>query len=251
LQVLDWFRRLRKATRKLVLPSRETNSARSQIKLDLSKFSPPEVDAVARLAAHHGLLIEILQPCVALAHDSGSRDRISAAVRQYRDQSRELAAEVTKLGADAADLIDIQSVALVEFGQALRGADYFERLISAYIGYGIIHDFFAELADVYPRAQANLVRRTVANAELWKWLASELQKATIADSQLSNRLALWGRSVVADCLLEVWRVLGKSSSSVRLTRGRLGQTEFREIEPLVTSLVASHSERMAALELTA
>ena len=249
--MLDWFRKLRKATRKLVLPSRETNSARSQIKLDLSKFSPPAVDAIARLAAHHELLIEILDPCIALAQSKESREQVSAGVRHYKSQSRELASQVSKLGADAADLIEVHETALAEFSAELRGVDYFERLVTVYIGYGILTDFFAELADAYPRAQASVIRKATEKADLWQWLASELRTAIRADAQLANRLALWGRSIVADCLLEVWRNLDRTAHPGRLVPKRAGQTEFREIEPLVTALVASHSERMAVLDLTA
>jgi hypothetical protein len=251
LRVLDWFRKLRKATRKLVLPSREANSARSQNKLDLSKFSPPAVDSLARLAAHQEILIAMLSPCVSLAPIPEDGKRISEEIDRYRQQARELAAAVAGMGSDSADAIESQEATLAEFAAALAGADYYERLTAAFIGFGIIRDFFEELSDVYPKPAATAIRKALPKAEFWDWVAANLLAAMRADSRLANRLALWARSIVADCLLEVWRCLGHQGQAARFTPMRRNSTQFRELEPLVTALVSHHSSRMAKLELTA
>lgn len=249
--MLDWFRKLRKATRKLVLPSREANSARSQNKLDLSKFSPPVDVAIARLAAHQAILIEILGPCVPLASSSERGERIAQCVSSYRAQARKLAGELSKMGSDPADSLEAQEALLGDFANSLAGADYYERLASAYIGFGIIRDFFYELAGSYAKPQSAVIRKSLEEDDFWNWLPADLLAAMRLDARLANRLALWSRSIVADCLLEVWRTLGRAEAAAGYRPNRGGGTQFRELEPLVTALVARHSERMAKLELTA
>jgi hypothetical protein len=77
---------------------------------------------------------------------------------------------------------------------------------------------------------------------------------SIADNpSLANDLALFGRAIVADALLEVRDMvsfealnLGKSADVVSLTR-----EQFKLLEPLTSELISQHTLRMDALGLTA
>jgi len=77
---------------------------------------------------------------------------------------------------------------------------------------------------------------------------------SIADNpSLANDLALFGRAIVADALLEVRDMvsfealnLGRSEDVVSLTR-----EQFKLLEPLTSELISQHTLRMDALGLTA
>jgi hypothetical protein len=71
--------------------------------------------------------------------------------------------------------------------------------------------------------------------------------------QLTNDLALFGRAIVADALLELRDMSSftdlmrdKPADAVELTR-----EQFKILEPLTTELIAAHTLRMDALGLTA
>jgi hypothetical protein len=77
--------------------------------------------------------------------------------------------------------------------------------------------------------------------------------------QLASRLALWGRRLMGDVLLELRaafdnRKLAGVSKGKRLTieeERRVNLSAYSKLEPLITELIAAHSLRMDAIGLAA
>ena len=78
--------------------------------------------------------------------------------------------------------------------------------------------------------------------------------AIAQDPKLGHKLALFGRMVVADCLLEIRnsisfeKVLPEGSYKTDTERTR---AQFKALEPYTSELIAAHTVRMDQLGLTA
>jgi len=79
------------------------------------------------------------------------------------------------------------------------------------------------------------------------------------DPTLASRLALWGRRVMGDVLLELRaafdnRKLAGVTRTAQLTleqEREVNLAAYSKLEPLVSELIAAHSVRMDAIGLTA
>jgi len=77
--------------------------------------------------------------------------------------------------------------------------------------------------------------------------------------QLESRLALWGRRLMGDVLLEVRAAFDnrklagiKDGSKLTIEQERVVNLEsYSKIEPLVTEMITTHTLRMDALGLSA
>ncbi len=79
------------------------------------------------------------------------------------------------------------------------------------------------------------------------------------DLQLGSRLALWGRRIMGDVLLELRaafdnRKLAGITKNKKLTideERAVNLASYSKLEPLITELIGAHTMRMDALGLTA
>jgi len=79
------------------------------------------------------------------------------------------------------------------------------------------------------------------------------------DVQLGSRLALWGRRIMGDVLLELRaafdnRKLAGITKNKKLTieeERAVNLASYSKLEPLITELIGAHTMRMDALGLTA
>lgn len=119
---------------------------------------------------------------------------------------------------------------------------------------------FSLLEDNYLRVSKGLTpaRRIRIEAMLSDNSLNDFCQQALADAisnlpQLSNDLALFGRAIVADALLEVRDSVSfddvlrnPPANQVDLTR-----EQFKILEPITSELVANHTLRMDSLGLTA
>ena len=77
--------------------------------------------------------------------------------------------------------------------------------------------------------------------------------------QLNSRLALWGRRIMGDVLLELRaafdnRKLAGIAKSKKLSieeERKVNLAAYSQLEPLITELIGAHTMRMDAIGLTA
>ncbi|MFM1958435.1 MAG: hypothetical protein RI929_798 [Actinomycetota bacterium] len=173
---------------------------------------------------------------------------------KYYSKHSELIPLLTKLGVEASALESLYGPSMNQLLQRTRGADFFEDMMRNYIVFGMLQDSFRRLAKGLTPAKRLKVEELLAAQELEKLAQATLSSAIDADSKLGHRMALYGRMVVADCLLEIRnlvdfdKVLPASNYQDETERTR---AQFKTLEPYTSELIAAHTVRMDQLGLTA
>jgi hypothetical protein len=158
------------------------------------------------------------------------------------------------LGVEVSQLEDKYGASINKLLERSRGADFFEDTMRNYIVFGMLEDSFRKLAKGLTPARRLKVEELLSAQELEKLSQATLLSAISADPKLGHRMALYGRMVVADCLLEIRnmidfdKVLSSSSYKDETDRTR---AQFKVLEPYTSELIASHTVRMDQLGLTA
>ncbi|WP_430592571.1 ferritin-like fold-containing protein [Humidisolicoccus flavus] len=133
------------------------------------------------------------------------------------------------------------------FARDARGADWYELLLTLYVATGLLNDFYVAFAaglEDEPREEVLKVIRLESGHEV---LSSLLRQAMDDNPRLASRLALWGRRLVGDTLLEMYAAMeGRDDQS----ESRGSDSEVARIEPAFASIVAEHTRRMDSLGLT-
>ena len=133
------------------------------------------------------------------------------------------------------------------FTRATSGADWYELLLSLHVTSGLLVDFFVAYAGSLPEAAKGPVLRALERETGQPILFELLQSAIAKNPRLASRLALWGRRLVGDTLLQMYIAVNGGDQST-LADAAPGEGM---LEPAFEDLVAGHSRRMDALGLTA
>ena len=99
----------------------------------------------------------------------------------------------------------------------------------------------------------------MADKTFEKYAVKALRESMQQDPTLASRLALWGRRVMGDVLLELRAAFDNRKLAGVTRTGQLTLEQEREanlaayskLEPLISELIAAHSVRMDAIGLTA
>jgi hypothetical protein len=252
--VLDWFRRLRKVSRKLSLPSRDAAGGRSQSQLNVSKLTPEFETYVAQLGYMSVSVARLLEESANFAPAEDIRNQQVEVAALYRNRHRELSGLLAGQGIAAADSMEHFAERIETFHSRTRGADWFENLISFYLAYGILEDLYEALAAGLQASKRNQVTRLLSDDRGIDFARQQLSIAIGRDPKLAARLALWGRSIIADVLLEVRASVDLSRAAIQSdgdSAADRARAEFKFLEPLTGELIATHTMRMDALGLSA
>jgi hypothetical protein len=122
--------------------------------------------------------------------------------------------------------------------------------MSLFIVFGILDDFYSQLANVQPTSTKNITNKSLDDYPFSEFVKNVLIEKISDDEQLRDLLAMFGRSLVADVLLHVIAVLNfdhlNDSDPVEFRRLALA-----EIEQLTHDLISNHSARMDELGMSA
>jgi hypothetical protein len=128
--------------------------------------------------------------------------------------------------------------------------NWLEGLIKAYVGDGLASDFYREVAAFVPDATTrDLVLEVLADTGQAEFAVSRVRAAIAADPAVAGRLALWGRRLVGEALIQAQRVAVERDALTELLVG--GSGDLAGIARLLTRLTDRHTERMASLGLQA
>ena len=103
------------------------------------------------------------------------------------------------------------------------------------------------------------MEKALSDKTLEKFAQRVLVEGMKANPQLDSRLALWGRRLMGDVLLEVRaafdnRKLAGTSKTKKLSQDderRVNLEAYSKLEPLISELIGAHSLRMDAIGLSA
>lgn len=208
-----------------------------------------ELIAFTRLAADSALA-PTLEPQLRLAHFAagavGRLDRIFDRIRE--------------LGGTPQDEIARFSRVMDDFDLRTPSSNWTERLLKAYVGYGVADDFCKAAAAGLDDATCALVMETLDGTSHAELVVGELAEASKDDAVLTSRLALWGRRMVGEALGVVQSLVQSQPGLARLVAdgeaapadaANGGTHHLDAAARLFGRLTAEHTRRMERLGLAA
>jgi len=202
--------------------------------------------AFGRLAADAALAPTIEQRLELSRFAAGAVDR--------RDR---ILARITEIGGDPVEAVRQYDHVLDDFDARTPPSTWWERLLKAYVGYGVADDFCRLAAEGLDEGSRLVVLEVLDDASHAELAVAELDAAGSVDGVLTARLALWGRRLVGEALGVVQRLLVQHPALVRLValgsaRSPVdGAPADGAPTKLFGELTAQHTRRMARLGLTA
>lgn len=200
-----------------------------------------ELAAFTRLAADAGL-----------APSLGQRLELSALAGQSLSQLDRVRERIAELGGELEPVMAPHAGLLVEFDTRTVPSTWWERLLKAYVGYGVADDFCRALARSVDDRTREVVEEVLEGEVHTTLVVRSLAQAAQGDPTLASRLALWGRRLVGEALNAVQAVLERHPEmrpllEAAMVDGRGADAQQR----LFALLTAEHSRRMGRLGLAA
>ena len=250
---------MRRKAPKFELPEREDRS-RNQNALDLKPFTPEPRVFLGNLAYLQLSSFEILTKQLNYSPTTLAKTQLSEAAAKSFDKYRTISRLLSKSGADVTDAMDPFADRIDVFHSRTTGVDWYENVLKVYLTMGLLDDFYSRLAVGLPVATRDVVQKALGDQTIDKFAKQVLKVAMDENPQLAARLAVWGRRLMGDVILELRAVLdnqqlmGIRKKNLKLDaedEKRVAIEAYVVLEPLVTQLIGAHSLRMDALGLAA
>ena len=156
---------------------------------------------------------------------------------------------LTAMGADASAAMAPFVEPLDAFHDSTTPADWLESLVKAYVGDGFAADFYREIAEYVDDDTRALVLDVMGDTGHAQFAVDHVRQAIEADGAIAGRLALWARRLIGEALVQAQRVAVDRDALARLLVG--GTFDLAAVGQLLARITQRHTERMAALGLTA
>ena len=155
------------------------------------------------------------------------------------------------LGADPFAAMAPFRDALDRFHDHTAPADWYEGLVKAFVGDGLADDFYREIAAYLDAETRDLVVGTLEDTGHAAFVVDRVRAAIAADHRLGGRLALWGRRLMGEALIQAQRVAAERDALSALLAGGTDRPglDLAAIGRMFTRLTERHTERMAELGL--
>jgi hypothetical protein len=257
--MFDWFKRLRTGARKFTLPAREERAARNTDAIDLKPYTPEPKAFLGQLAYLQLSQFEILTNELKFSPKTQYKADLSEAAAKSFDKYRAISKKLAGLGVDPTDAMDPYVERIETFHSRTAGNSWHESVIKVYLVSGLLDDFYRRLAvGLEPALRAD-VEKALNDKKFEAFAKNVLLESMAADEQLASSLALWGRRLMGDVLLELRAAFDNRKLAGLPKTKKLSAEEERElnlaayskIEPLISELIGAHTVRMDALGLTA
>ncbi len=164
-----------------------------------------------------------------------------------------LVARLKQVGADPEQAMAPFVHAVDAFHARTAPSDWLEGLVKAYVGEGIVTDFYREVAQFVDAGTRDLVHEVLADTGRAEFVERAVVGAIERDPRVAGRLALWGRRLVGEALSQAQRVAADRDALADLLvsgDGR-GGADLLEIGRMFSRITEAHTTRMARLGLTA
>jgi hypothetical protein len=124
---------------------------------------------------------------------------------------------------------------------------WLESLVKAHVGDGLAADFYREIAEWLDSASRDLVFSVLGDTGHSAFAVREVRRACQDDPKLSGPLALWGRRLLGEALIQAQYVIAERESLADLII--TGSGDLAGIAGLFRRLQMGHGERMKSLGL--
>ena len=257
--MFDWFKRLRSGARKLTLPAREERAARNTEAIDLRPYTPEPREFLGQLAYLQLSQFEILTNELKFSPKTQYKAELSEAAAKSFEKYRAISKKLAGLGVDPTDAMDPFVERIETFHSRTAGNNWHESVIKVYLVSGLLDDFYRRLAvGLEPALRAD-VEKALNDKKFEAFAKRVLLESMEVDPQFPSSLALWGRRLMGDVLLELRGAfdnrklagLPKTKKLSAADERELNLAAYSKIEPLISELIGAHTIRMDALGLTA
>ncbi|WP_244929486.1 ferritin-like fold-containing protein [Nocardioides sp. W7] len=180
-------------------------------------------------------------------------DKVAIATMASREFTKVAAvhARITELGADPFAAMKPFREAIDLFHEHTAPSDWFEGLIKAYVGDGLANDFYREIAAYLDSATRDLVVASLEDTGHAAFVVDRVRAAIVADHRLGGRLALWGRRLMGEALIQAQRVAADRDALSSLLAGGVDRPglDLAAIGRMFARLTERHTDRMTELGL--
>jgi len=161
-----------------------------------------------------------------------------------------LSARIAELGGSLPDAVAPFLGAYSDLDARMPARSWWERLVKAYVGFGVEDDVARLLAEGLDPTTRALVLDVLDDDGHAAFVVERVTAATAADPVLASRLALWARRLVGEALGIVQQILADHPDLRALVDAALpGDAPLQQ--RLFAVLTAEHTRRMGRLGLTA
>jgi len=257
--MFEWFRRIGKRAKSLVLPEREERRTRNTEAIDLAPYTPDAKVFLGQLAYLELSQFEILTNELKFSPTTADKASLSEAAAKSFQKYRAIAKSLQLTGVDATDAMDPFTERIETFHSRTNGIDWYETVVKVYLVSGLLEDFYKRLAIGLDDQLREEVERALKDTTFERFAKACLIDAMKDNRQLASRLALWGRRLMGDVLLELRaafdnRKLAGIPKTKKLSledERQVNLAAYSKLEPLISELIGAHSQRMDAIGLAA
>ncbi|GGR67293.1 hypothetical protein J2S40_002980 [Nocardioides luteus] len=155
-----------------------------------------------------------------------------------------------ELGVDSYAAMEPLREGFDEFHIHTKPADWWESLVKAYVGDGLANDFYLEIAGYLDEETHKLVVTTLEDSGRADFVVDRVRAGIEADPLIGGRLALWGRRLMGEAIIQAQQVAAtREGLSELITGGHLAGLDLGSIGEMLTRLTQRHVERMGKLGL--
>ncbi|WP_300681962.1 ferritin-like fold-containing protein [Nocardioides sp.] len=167
-------------------------------------------------------------------------------------------AKVEPIRARLAELTDGPYDAMAPFQEAIdqfhaftAPSDWWEALVKAYVGDGIVADFYREISGFLDVDTRTLIQTALTDGDEAAFAIERIEAGIAADPTLGGRLALWGRRLMGEALTQTQHVAASREALSEILAGNatFGELDLAGIGEMFARITSRHVERMGRLGL--
>ena len=214
-----------------------------------ARLDAPTVDLLGVLAYGELTAFERLASDARLAPSVADKVALASMAAAEFDHFRRLRDHLAECGVDPQAAMEPFVRPLDAFHDSTEPNDWLEGLIKAYVGDGLATDFYREVAGSLPdSATRSLVLEVLDDTGQASFVVARVTEAIRAQPAVAGRLALWGRRLVGEALIQAQQVAVDRDA---LTELLIRRGDLAGVTGLLNHLTGNHSARMAAMGLQA
>ncbi len=215
-----------------------------------ARLDPATVDLLGVLAYGELTAFERLATDARLAPTISDKHALASMAVAEFEHYRRLVEHLRQEGVDPEQAMAPFVGPLDSFHDSTPPNDWLESIVKAYLGDGLATDFYREVAAfVQDEATRALILEVLADTGQASFAVATVTSAIASDPKVGGRLALWGRRLVGEALIQAQRVAVERDALTELLVG--GSLDLAGIGRLLNRLTDNHTARMQALGLQA